>query len=46
MSFAFGRSNYHTRMEAVPSVDSIIEGLPQKPVKIRGLPNYHTLNTL
>jgi hypothetical protein len=33
-------------MEAVPSVDSIIEGFPQKPVKIRGLPSYHTLNTL
>jgi hypothetical protein len=33
-------------MEAVPSVDSIIEGFPQKPNKIRGLPSYHTLNAL
>jgi hypothetical protein len=33
-------------MEAVPSVDAIIEGFPLKPVKIRGLPNYYTLNSL
>jgi hypothetical protein len=33
-------------MEAVPSVDAIIDGFPQKPVKIRGLPNYNTLNAL
>jgi hypothetical protein len=33
-------------MEVVPSVNAIINGLPQKLVKIRGLPNYHTLNTL
>jgi hypothetical protein len=32
-------------MEAIPSVNAIIEGFPQKPVKIRGLPNYHTLNS-
>jgi hypothetical protein len=32
--------------KAVPSVDAIIEGFPQKPDKIRGIPNYYTLNTL
>jgi hypothetical protein len=33
-------------MEAVPSVDAIIDGFLQKPFKIRGLPNYYTLNAL
>jgi hypothetical protein len=33
-------------MDTVPNVDTIIEGFPQKPTKIRGLPNYHTLNAL
>jgi hypothetical protein len=33
-------------LEAVPSVDAIIEGFPQKPEKIQGIPNYYTLNTL
>jgi hypothetical protein len=33
-------------MDTVPNVDAIIEGFPQKPTKIRGLPNYHTLNAL
>jgi hypothetical protein len=33
-------------IEAVPSVDAIIEGFLQKPDKIRGIPNYYMLNTL
>jgi hypothetical protein len=33
-------------MEAVPSVEANIDGFPQKPVKIRGLPNYYRLNAL
>jgi hypothetical protein len=32
-----------TNMEAVPSVDAIIEDFLQKPVKIRSLPNYYSL---
>jgi hypothetical protein len=43
---AFKRPINHITMDTVPNVDAIIEGFPQKPVKIRGLPNYHTLNTL
>jgi hypothetical protein len=33
-------------MEAVPTVDAIIEGFLQKPVKIRSLPIYYSLNSL
>jgi hypothetical protein len=42
--FAFERN--FIIMEAIPSVDSILDGFPQKPEKIRGIPNYYTLNTL
>jgi hypothetical protein len=30
----------------VPSIDAIIDGFPQQPDKIQGLPTYHTLNML
>jgi hypothetical protein len=30
----------------IPSVNAIIDGFPQQPAKIQGLPNYHTLNAL
>jgi hypothetical protein len=33
-------------IEAVLSVDAIMEGFPQKPDKIRGIPTYYKLNTL
>jgi hypothetical protein len=33
-------------MDTEPNIDAIIEGFLQKPTKIRGLPNYHTLNEL
>jgi hypothetical protein len=33
-------------MDTVPNVNAIIEGFLQKPAKIRGVPNYYTLNAL
>jgi hypothetical protein len=30
----------------VPSVNTILDGFLQQPMKIQGLPNYHTLNAL